>query len=455
MAPPTHSQSIQAVRIVIPYKPRPLQAALHEQLRQRRWSVVVTHRRFGKTVMAINHLLRLALEDTTGNGRYSYIAPNRVQAKAVAWDYLKNYASVVPGVRFNETELRADFPSGSRITLLGTELVDNLRGLYFDYICMDEYADHPERAFTEILRPSLSDRKGGCLFVGTPRGHGPFYKLYEAARNEPKSAGWFTKVYRASETGVLDEEELAAAKGMMSEDAYEQEFECSWSANIPGAVYGKTLSKIEAKGQICQVPYDTNYKVHTAWDLGIGDSTVIFFYQILRGGAVHIIDHYEARGEGLEHYAGVLDEKGYLYGRHYAPHDIEVRELGTGKSRREIAWNLGINFHVAPKLPLEDGIHATQTLLPRCYFDAKKCAKGLEALRHYHRVYDERKQTFRTSPNHDWSSHSADAMRMLAVSIEEERDRFKPTQVIADSSYDPFAASSQHAAGNPGIYNTH
>ncbi len=435
------------MRIVIPYKPRPLQAALHKQLREHRWSVVVTHRRFGKTVMAINHLLRLALEDTSGNGRYSYIAPNRVMAKSITWDYLKNYAGVVPGVKFNETELRADFPSGARITLLGTELVDNLRGLYFDFICMDEYADHPERAFPEVIRPSLSDRKGGCLFIGTPRGHGPFYKLYETARAEPKSAGWFTEVYRASTSNVIDPEELEAAKGMMSEDAYQQEFECSWAANIPGAIFGKALTKIEAKGQICQVPYDTGYKVHTAWDLGIGDSTVIWFYQILRAGTVHIIDHYEARGEGLEHYAGVLDEKGYLYGRHYAPHDIEVRELGSGKSRREVAWNLGINFSVAPKLPIDDGIHAAQMLIPRCYFDAKNCAEGLEALRHYHRVYDDRKRTFRTSPNHDWSSHSSDALRYLAISIEEERDRSRPKQFIADMNYDPF--DSNRADGAP------
>jgi len=153
-----------------------------------------------------------------------------------------------------------------------------------------------------------------------------------------------------------------------------------------------------------------------------------------------VIDYYENRGEGLPHYAKVLQQKEYLYSLHHAPHDIEVRELSTGKSRREAAYDLGINFRVVPKLPLEDGIHAAKMLFPRCWFDAELCKPGLEALRQYHRAYNERLRSFRNTPVHDWSSHSADCWRYCAVGIKTVSDTLRPAQRNADSGYNPFAA---------------
>jgi hypothetical protein len=399
--------------------------------------VVVCHRRFGKTVMAINHLLRDAILSDKTNPRFAYIAPTYRQAKAVAWDYLKQFASAIPMVRFHETELRADLPNGARIQLLGSENPDSLRGIYLDGCVLDEMADMPESLFPEIIRPALSDRKGWALFIGTPRGHNAFYDLYDAAAGQKD---WFTQVYKASETGILDDEELEAAKAMMSADQFEQEFECSWVANVPGAIYGKELQALHEKGRITEVPYDASALVDTWWDLGVGDSTAIWFTQTI-GRAVHIIDYYENRNEGLPHYAEVLQSKGYLYGTHNAPHDIEVRELGSGKSRREISFDLGINFRVVPKLPLEDGIHAAQLLISRCMFDRDTCQAGLECLRQYHRAYNEKSRSFRATPVHDWSSHAADAFRYLAVGIKDSRMQdSRPPQAIADSSYNPFAA---------------
>ena len=423
--------------IYIPYKPRKLQADLHNQLQQHRWGVVVCHRRFGKTVMAINHLLRDAILSDKTNPRFAYVAPTYRQAKAVAWDYLKQFASAIPMVRFHETELRADLPNGARIQLLGSENPDSLRGIYLDGAVLDEMADMPESLFPEILRPALSDRKGWALFIGTPRGHNAFYDLYDAASGQKD---WFTQVYKASETGILDDEELEAAKAMMSADQFEQEFECSWVANVPGAIYGKELQALQESGRITEVPHDPATRVDTWWDLGVGDSTAIWFTQSV-GRAVHIIDFYENRNEGLPHYAEVLQAKGYLYGTHNAPHDIEVRELGSGKSRREVAFDLGINFRVVPKLPLEDGIHAAQLLIPRCMFDRDTCLPGLECLRQYHRAYNEKSRSFRATPVHDWSSHAADAFRYLAVGIKDNKlHDGRPPQAIADSSYNPFAA---------------
>tara|TARA_Y100001937_G_scaffold27850_1_gene40155 strand:- start:231 stop:1325 length:1095 start_codon:yes stop_codon:yes gene_type:complete len=364
------------------------------------------------------------------------MAPTYRQAKNVAWDYIKEYAGKIPGVRFHETELRCDLPTGARISLLGAENPDSLRGIYLDGCVMDEVADMPENVFPEVLRPALSDRKGFCIFLGTPKGHNAFYEKYEEA---VANDDWLAAVYRASETGILDQEELDAAKVMMSSDQYAQEFECSWNANVPGAVYGKELEEAQADGRITNVPYNPASKVNTFWDLGVGDSTSIWFTQNI-GRAVHVIDYYEARGEGLPHYCKVLSSKNYLYGEHNAPHDIEVRELGTGKSRREIAWDLGLNFRVVPKLPIEDGIHAAQMLIPRLYFDREKCKYGLECLRQYHRAYNERTRSFRATPVHDYSSHAADAFRYLAVGLREEGRGVTAPQRQAVMDYDPFAA---------------
>ena len=422
--------------IEIPYEPRELQLKLHNEMSLKRWGVVVCHRRFGKTVWAINHVLRDALMSGKENPRYAYMAPTYRQAKNVAWDYIKQFAGKIPNVRFHETELRCDLPNGARISLLGAENPDSLRGIYLDGCVMDEVADMPENVFPEVLRPALSDRKGWCVFVGTPKGHNAFFDKYEEAASNPD---WLAAVYKASETGLLDDEELEAAKSMMTHDQYQQEFECSWNANIPGAVYGKEMEVAQLDGRISNVPYDPSVRVDTWWDLGVGDSTAIWFTQSV-GRAVHVIDFYEARGEGLPHYCKILTSKNYLYGDHNAPHDIEVRELGSGKSRREVAWDLGLNFRVVPKLPIEDGIHAGQMLIPRLWFDREKCGHGLECLRQYHRACNERTRSFRSSPVHDWSSHAADAFRYLAVGLRESKDRMAVSQKMAVMDYDPFAA---------------
>jgi hypothetical protein len=406
-------------------------------MQQKRWGVVVCHRRFGKTVWAINHILRDALISPKKTPRFAYMAPTYRQAKNVAWDYIKQFAGKIPNVKFHETELRCDLPTGARISLLGAENPDSLRGIYLDGCVMDEVADMPENVFPEVIRPALSDRKGWCVFVGTPKGHNAFYEKYEEAT---ANNDWLAAVYKASETGILDDEELEAARAMMTNDQYAQEFECSWNANVPGAIYGKELEAVQAEGRITNVPHDPSVRVDTWWDLGVGDSTAIWFTQTV-GRAIHVIDYYEARGEGLPHYCKVLSSKNYLYGDHNAPHDIEVRELGSGKSRREVAWDLGLNFRVVPKLPIEDGIHAAQMLIPRLWIDREKCKQGLECLRQYHRAYNERTRSFRASPVHDWSSHAADAFRYLAVGLRETSGRMAAPQRMAEMDYNPFEAA--------------
>jgi hypothetical protein len=424
--------------VKIPYKPRPLQKDMHKELK--RWNVLVMHRRFGKTVWAVNQLIKTTLTCPLPRPRTAFVAPTFAQAKRIAWDYVKFYAGVIPGVQFNETELRADFPNGGRIMLLSAENPDALRGIYLDECVFDEFGMQNPRVWGEVVRPALSDRQGSACFLGTPAGHNHFFDLLETAKSQlaEGSGDWYYKICKASDTGIVRPEELEAAQAQMTPEQYEQEYECSFTAAIIGAYYGKLLSDADDNGRVTRVPYDPAYPVHTAWDLGINDSTAIWFAQVFRGGAVNVIDYYESSGVGLDHYADVLNRKDYTYGDHLAPHDIEVRELGSGKSRWETAYSLGLRFRVIPKMKVADGINAARMLIPKCYFDRDKCGEGLEMLRQYRQEWDEKRKSFRDHPRHDYTSHAADAFRYLAIGLENREVMRKPPQQTAQMDYNPF-----------------
>jgi phage terminase large subunit len=406
--------AVTMTEIVIPYAPRPLQLQLHAALQRKRWGVVVCHRRFGKTVWAINHLLKAALT-TPNNARFAYFAPFLKQAKSIAWDYLKHFSRPIPGININETELRVDYPNGSRIRLIGADNPDSQRGVYLDGAVLDEYAQMQPSLFTEILRPALSDRKGWCVWMGTPKGRNQFYDIHEKAKNDP---AWHVALYKASETGILDAAELASARQMMSADEYDQEYECSWIAALKGAYFSTELAAARTAGRIGKVPHQPNANVSTWWDLGMDDSTAIWFTQDA-GREIHIIDYYEASGEGLAHYRDVLnkrkDERGYRYGTHYGPHDLAVRELGNGKSRVETAQDMGLKFEVVPRVEHKaDAIQAARNLLGHVWIDETRCARGIVCLESYRKEWDDKLGVFRDKPLHDWASHGADALMTLA-----------------------------------------
>jgi len=392
----------------------PLQQGLHRQLK--RFTVIVAHRRFGKTMFGLTRLLREAAGTRERAARYAYLAPFQRQAKAVAWDMLKEQARPFRTARFHEGELRCDLANGARISLYGADDPDSLRGLYLDGVVLDEFQQMDPRVWSEVIRPALADRRGWAIIAGTPMGRNALWQLYERARTAPD---WRAALYRASETAALPAEELAAARAAMSEEEYAQEFECSFDAAIRGAYYGKLIAEAEAQQRIGRVPHDPNLLVHTAWDLGVGDATAIWFYQRHRR-ELRLIDYAEASGAGLDHYVRLLQGKGYAYGEHVLPHDAHVQELGSGKTRVETLTALGVRPRVLSAHRVEDGIHAVRQLLPRCWFDGEKCARGLEALRHYRSEWDERRQALRERPLHDWSSHAADAFRYLAMGLREE-----------------------------------
>ncbi|MDR2007000.1 MAG: terminase family protein [Acidaminococcales bacterium] len=215
---------------VIPYAPRAHWKGpdgLHAQLDRHRFSVIVAHRRFGKTLGVINHVIKRALLFPGGDGRFGYVAPYRGQAKAIAWDYLKRFAAPVPGVAYSEGELAVSFPNGARIRLFGADNPDALRGLYFDGLIVDEVADIKPEVWGEVLRPALSDRKGWCVFIGTPKGQNVFFEKYREALS---TEGWFAGLFRADETGVLPEEELEALRAEMSDNQFRQEMLCDFTA---------------------------------------------------------------------------------------------------------------------------------------------------------------------------------------------------------------------------------
>ncbi len=373
--------------------------------------MLVCHRRFGKTVFAINEMVRGIAQCPLKDPRFAYIAPLYRQAKAVAWDMLKLYTRPIPEVKYNESELRADLPNGARISLYGGDNPDSLRGIYLDGVVMDEYAQMSERLWPEVIRPALADRKGWAVFIGTPQGHNSFFELHEKFKDDPD---WYVKTHRASDTGYVEADELEAARKQMSEEQYAQEFECSWTAAIQGAYYGKLLEDAAHKHRIGKVEHDPGLLVETWWDLGIGDPTAIWFAQ-RNGPQIQLIDYYQATGEPLSHYVRVCEEKakkgGWNWGDFVFPHDVRQRSLDTGKSRVETLRELGIEAEIVVQHRIEDGIEAVRRMLPNCWFDEMHCRAGIDALRQYRTSYDDKLRTFRLRPVHDWSSHAADAFR--------------------------------------------
>jgi len=389
--------------------------------RTKRWACLVAHRRAGKTVAAVNDMIRAAAMYQGPYGLFAYVAPYRSQAKAVAWQYFKDGAQpIIQSV--NEQELTITLINGAQIRLFGADNADAMRGMGYSGVYADEYGDWKPSVWGNVIRPALSDKNGWCVFGGTPKGRNQFYDIYQLAQRLPDE--WFLLRLPASSSGLLPAGELAAARAQLAEDQYLQEYECSFEAAILGAFYGKEMREANDQGRITNVPYDPDMPVYTAWDLGWRDDTAIWFYQITRG-EIRVIDFYAVSGEDIHTIADVVTKKPYRYAKHYLPHDARAKSLQTGKSIIEqLAAQLDIGkLAVVPDIGVQSGIQAVRMMLPRVWFDATKCSDGIEALRQYQREYDEDKKAYRQSPRHDWTSHPSDAFRMVAVSWSEVADK--------------------------------
>ena len=409
--------------VTLDYAPRKAFLPFHQ--RSQRWACLVAHRRAGKTVAVVNDLIRAAITCRSPNPLFAYIAPYRSQAKSVAWGYLKQFAQPITHST-NEQELALTLVNGAVIRLFGADNADAMRGLGFDGVGCDEFGDWRPSVFPLVVRPALSDKQGWAVLMGTPKGKNQFWDVYARAQ---RSDDWFCMSLTAEHSGLLPPTELDAARAQLSEDQFAQEYLCSFEAAIIGAYFGIELRQAADQGRICDVPYQPDIVVHTAWDLGYRDDTAIWWYQVVRG-EIHVLDFYSVSGATIAELADVVLSKPYRYGKHNLPHDARAKTLASGGKSiiEQLASHLGIgSLAIVPDLGVQDGIQAVRQMLPRCWFHMERCEEGLEALRQYQREYDEDKKAFRANPVHNWCSHPADAFRMLAVAWQLEPKATVPT----------------------------
>lgn len=392
------------------YEPREQFLDFHQ--RKTRFSCLVCHRRAGKTVACVNELAIRALYTTKKNARYAYIAPTFTQAKDIAWTYLKAAVEGI-AVAVRESELRVILPNGAWITLYGSDNPDRLRGLYHDGLVCDEFGDCRPSLWGEVLLPTLVDRNGWAVFIGTPKGKNHFYHINERAKAEEK---WYQLTLPASTSGILTEDQINDMRPEMTEAQFEQEMMCSFTAAVRGTYYASLISELEEKGQIATdvCEYNPEQKVFASADLGFTDSTAFWFWQP-RPDGLAIIDYEEHQGRSLDFYFKMLKEKGYDYDTIWLPHDARAKTLQTGRSTVEQFLEQKLPIQIVPSLKVQHGIDAARKVLPLCWIDSNKCYNGVEALRAYRRKYDEINKVYTEKPLHDHSSDGADAFRYLSL----------------------------------------
>lgn len=405
---------------------------------------IVWHRRAGKEKTCFNYLITQAVQRV---GTYWYILPDAKMARKVLWDGMDfsgfKFIDHVPKTLvkgINNTEMKITLHNGSIIALLGAHDVDSLRGPNPIGCVFSEYSEHNERAWPTVA-PIFRENDGWVVFNGTPKGPNHAYDLYNVATSMPEA--WFAQTLSVRDTNLFTDEQIDqyCLEDNLSEDMKQQEYYCNWHRGIDGAIFAKYLKRAKDEGRVGKIPYDESVVVHTAWDLGFRDTTAIVFFQLI-GNEVHIIDAYENHGESFNHYAKVLRDKPYVYGKHYAPHDAESRTMATALSVKAVGSGLGIDFIILPTLRtrIEEGIECARGLFPRLWFNEPACQKLLKALEFYHNEFDEEHNCYRIRPVHDWSSNFSDAFRYTAIATRLYADGAE--SLVDDKSYE--RAYAQH-----------
>lgn len=420
--------------------------------------LLVWHRRAGKDDWALN-LTAVAAHQRVAN--YWHCLPMYEQARKAIWEAINPHTgqrrideAFPPEIRkrTDNGSMTIEFLCGSIWKVVGSDNPDSLVGAPPAGIVFSEWALANPSAWA-YLAPILLENDGWAAFITTPRGRNHVKSMLDMAKTNP---AWFAEVLTPNETGFpveRIEEQRQEYHGIFGIDAgdalIDQEYWCSFEAAILGAYFGKEMLAAELEHRIATVPYEPELPVHTAWDLGVGDSTAIWFFQQL-GPQVRVIDYYEASGYAVDHYVEVLRERGYQYGLDYVPHDARVREWtnadveGKAKSRVQTLLELGRKPRVVTSQKLGDGIQAARRLIPLAVFDEKACAQGLECLRQYRRIWDDKLKTFRDEPLHDWASHGASAWRYLALAVgeikPEPKEEPKPPQGIMDMTFNEMLA---------------
>jgi len=396
-------------------------------------AVLVWHRRAGKEITCWNYMIREACCGRVGT--YCYFFPTSRLGRRILWDGAnkdgRRFIDYVPKELIegkpNSVEMKVALKNGSIIQIMGTDQIINV-GINPIGCIFSEFSIQDPKSW-DFVRPILRENEGWAVFNFTPRGKNHAFDLYTMAKNNPN---WFCQRLTINETGILTEEDMdVERKEGMSENLIQQEYHCNFDQGIEGSYYAKYLNAAERDGRITNVPCDPYAPVDTYWDLGVSDSTAIIFAQNV-GQQIHIIDTYTADGEGLDHYARVVNERAtnglWKYGRHCAPHDIQVRELGHGaKTRLQMAKDLGINFEIVPNLSVHEGIEMARSMWHKLWIDSEKNTFFLKCLENYHKKYNERLNIYSDRPEHDWSSHFSDSFRYMAV-MQNKSKRAKMTE---------------------------
>jgi hypothetical protein len=390
------------------YQPRQQFLPFHQ--RDQRFACLVCHRRAGKTVACVNELVLRALYTAKKNARYAYIAPFYRQAKDVAWSYLKDVTKHF-AVETRESDLRVVLPNGAWISLYGADNPDALRGIYLDGVVLDEYGDCRPSLWAEVILPTLADRQGFAVFIGTPKGKNHFYEINERAQ---KDSSWFQMTLKASDSGLLKQEDLQEMSHQMEQAQYDQEFECDFTSAVLGTYYAEDIQTCEQQNRAHLTNMFTpNKPVYVSADLGFSDSTALWFWQD-HGEFIDLIDYEEHQGKTLDFYVQLLFGKQFPIEKLYLPHDAKQRTLQTGRGTVEQLLTAGFSCEIVPYLTVQQGIDAARLMLPMCRFDAKT-DKGVEALRAYKRQYSEMNKAYQNKPLHDWASNGADSFRYMSL----------------------------------------
>jgi len=415
---------IQVVKIA--YKPRKWAWALHDSIK--RWIVMVLHRRAGKTTAILNHLQRDATRVL--KSQYAFIAPTYKQAKRIAWEILKDISRNIPGMHYNEAELTATYPNGSKLFLAGSENVESLRGIALWGGGQDESSQQPSNLFSEIISKCLADHLGYWIWSGTPKGKNQFFRTFQTAVANPND---YTVIFKTIDDTLKDEQgqtvdnlrialeddRRLVAIGEMTQEEFDQEWYCSFEAAIKGAYYSKQIAEARKTNRIKPMSHDPALKVHDVWDLGTGTRLAVGIYQA-SGRDRLLIDYLEgSEGDGLPQMIARLTargaEKGYIWGKHFAPHDIRATDQSTGKTRWETAKALGWEFEIVPSLSVDDGIEAGRLFFSRLWINELLCQTWLDAISQYKQEWDDKRGMFIEKPYHDWTSHPADVHRYAAI----------------------------------------
>lgn len=407
--------------------------------------IAVLPRRAGKDITCWNLAIRQCLRKVC---LVYYALPTYGQARKTVFD-----AITIDGLRFldfvpkqlvesiNVSEMKIRFINGSILQCIGADSYEtSLVGTNPYAIIFSEYARCHPKAY-EYARPILAANLGWCVMLTTPFGKNHAWQLFKIAQDLPD---WKVIYKKTSEIQHISPDILQQERAQMSEELYMQEYECSFERGVEGSYYGKLLENLKQLGHICSISYEPGLQVHTAWDIGVNDATTILWFQVIGDGAViKIIDCYSSTGVGLDHYIKKIQEKPYVYGKHFAPHDIKVREWGGGAiSRFEKAAQLGLIFTLLDQIGLHDGIENVMTHFNKIWINEDKCKTFINALENYRREWDEEKQMYDNKPVKNWACHYADSFRYLCMAI------YKTKKGLSPVDYDRIKAQALYGGSN-------